>query len=257
MPSESTFQRVLQRLDADAFDGLAGVWASPRTAPGPGARRGIAGAGAKIAAGQYPLFSSVCNAGAAVCPNGAMLHSLFYVMWAKRPSRLSGSRHSPDISGVVAPPQPGHHSNTTDSSAAANPGCFSLSRRRTYVLLAWAFSRSFIRDTIRLVLFPSDVGIGIEVALGARRRLVKRPAGKQLPSSWPPLSSASFAECVANRSEPPAPPAVTTRDHLIPLEHLVLVVSGAAANWPPGHVAAATLIKQRAWRPVRSVKRLP
>ena len=42
VPSESTFRRVLQRLDADAFDDLAGRWAARRTAPGPGARRVIA-----------------------------------------------------------------------------------------------------------------------------------------------------------------------------------------------------------------------
>jgi hypothetical protein len=34
VPSESTFRRVLQRLDADAFDDLAGRWAQQRTAPG-------------------------------------------------------------------------------------------------------------------------------------------------------------------------------------------------------------------------------
>jgi predicted transposase YbfD/YdcC len=42
VPSESTFRRTLQRLDADAFDDLAGEWAARRTAPGPGARRVIA-----------------------------------------------------------------------------------------------------------------------------------------------------------------------------------------------------------------------
>jgi hypothetical protein len=42
VPSESTFRRVLQRLDADAFDDLAGQWAQRRTAPGPGSRRVIA-----------------------------------------------------------------------------------------------------------------------------------------------------------------------------------------------------------------------
>src|SRR6266849_1724381 len=35
VPSESTFRRILQRLDADAFDDLAGQWAQRRTAPGP------------------------------------------------------------------------------------------------------------------------------------------------------------------------------------------------------------------------------
>jgi predicted transposase YbfD/YdcC len=42
VPSESTFRRTLQRLDADAFDDLAGQWAARRTAPGPGRRRVIA-----------------------------------------------------------------------------------------------------------------------------------------------------------------------------------------------------------------------
>ena len=42
VPSESTFRRTLQRLDADAFDGLAGAWAQQRTAPGPRDRRVIA-----------------------------------------------------------------------------------------------------------------------------------------------------------------------------------------------------------------------
>jgi predicted transposase YbfD/YdcC len=42
VPSESTFRRVLQRLDADTFDELAGRWAAQRTAPQPGARRVIA-----------------------------------------------------------------------------------------------------------------------------------------------------------------------------------------------------------------------
>ena len=42
VPSESTFRRTLQRLDADDFDELAGTWAAQRTAPQPGARRVIA-----------------------------------------------------------------------------------------------------------------------------------------------------------------------------------------------------------------------
>ena len=42
VPSESTFRRALQRLDADAFDDLAGRWAAQRTAPGPNRRRVIA-----------------------------------------------------------------------------------------------------------------------------------------------------------------------------------------------------------------------
>jgi hypothetical protein len=42
VPSESTFRRTLQRLDADAFDDLAGAWAQQATVPGPGQRRVIA-----------------------------------------------------------------------------------------------------------------------------------------------------------------------------------------------------------------------
>src|SRR5579875_3291873 len=42
VPSESTFRRTLQALDADGFDDLAGQWAAQRTAPGPGGRRVIA-----------------------------------------------------------------------------------------------------------------------------------------------------------------------------------------------------------------------
>ena len=42
MPSESTFRRTLQRLDAGVLDDLAGQWAARRTAPGPGGRRVIA-----------------------------------------------------------------------------------------------------------------------------------------------------------------------------------------------------------------------
>jgi hypothetical protein len=42
VPSESTFRRTLQRLDADAFDDLASSWAQQATMPGPGQRRFIA-----------------------------------------------------------------------------------------------------------------------------------------------------------------------------------------------------------------------
>ena len=42
VPSESTFRRTLQNLDADALDDAAGAWAQQRTAPAPGARRMIA-----------------------------------------------------------------------------------------------------------------------------------------------------------------------------------------------------------------------
>jgi hypothetical protein len=42
VPSESTFRRTLQRLDADSLDELADQWAAQQTAPASGARRVIA-----------------------------------------------------------------------------------------------------------------------------------------------------------------------------------------------------------------------
>jgi predicted transposase YbfD/YdcC len=42
VPSESTFRRTLQALDADALDQAAGGWAQQRTAPAPGQRRAVA-----------------------------------------------------------------------------------------------------------------------------------------------------------------------------------------------------------------------
>jgi hypothetical protein len=42
VPSEPTFRRTLQALDADALDDAAGSWAQQRTAPAPGTRRAVA-----------------------------------------------------------------------------------------------------------------------------------------------------------------------------------------------------------------------
>ena len=42
VPSESTFRRTLQSLDADALDNAAGGWAQQRTSPVPGTRRAVA-----------------------------------------------------------------------------------------------------------------------------------------------------------------------------------------------------------------------
>jgi predicted transposase YbfD/YdcC len=42
VPSESTFRRTLQALDADALDDAAGSWAQQRTAPAAGTRRAVA-----------------------------------------------------------------------------------------------------------------------------------------------------------------------------------------------------------------------
>ena len=57
VPSESTFRRTLQSLDADAFDELAGGWAAQRTAPPPGGRRVVAVDGKTLrgsASGEEP-----------------------------------------------------------------------------------------------------------------------------------------------------------------------------------------------------------
>jgi predicted transposase YbfD/YdcC len=57
VPSESTFRRTLQRLNADAFDEMAGAWAQRATRPGPKARRVIAVDGKTLrgsAAGTEP-----------------------------------------------------------------------------------------------------------------------------------------------------------------------------------------------------------
>jgi hypothetical protein len=43
VPSESTFRRTLQALDADALDDLVGQWAAQRTAPRPGRPAGDRG----------------------------------------------------------------------------------------------------------------------------------------------------------------------------------------------------------------------
>jgi hypothetical protein len=53
VPSESAFRRTLQRLDADAFDDLAGRWAQQRTAPGPKQRRVIAVDGKTLRGSAY------------------------------------------------------------------------------------------------------------------------------------------------------------------------------------------------------------
>ena len=62
VPSESTFRRTLQRLDADAFDDLAGQWAQRRTAPGPGSRRVIAVDGKTYAGpGMAVTMAATCS----------------------------------------------------------------------------------------------------------------------------------------------------------------------------------------------------
>ena len=62
VPPESTFRRTLQRLDADAFDDLAGQWAQRRTAPGPGSRRVIAVDGKTYAGpGMAVTMAATCS----------------------------------------------------------------------------------------------------------------------------------------------------------------------------------------------------
>jgi hypothetical protein len=64
VPSESTFRRTLQRLDAGAFDDLAGGWAAGRTAPGPKQRRAGAGrVSLQTEAGNAPALALYMTAG--------------------------------------------------------------------------------------------------------------------------------------------------------------------------------------------------
>jgi DDE_Tnp_1-associated len=75
VPSESTFRRTLQRLDADGFDDLAGQWAQRHTAPGPGSRRVVAVDGKTLRSRPCPggtcqLPVPSANAGTAA-PSGA------------------------------------------------------------------------------------------------------------------------------------------------------------------------------------------
>jgi predicted transposase YbfD/YdcC len=65
VPSESTFRRTLQNLDADALDEAAGAWAQQRTAPAPGARRVIAVDG-----------KTLCGSGVAGGPGRHLLAAL-------------------------------------------------------------------------------------------------------------------------------------------------------------------------------------
>jgi predicted transposase YbfD/YdcC len=67
VPSESTFRRTLQRLDAGAFDDLAGQWAAQRTGPGPGGRRVVAVDGKTNEIPMFPiLLDRVDIAGAVI-----------------------------------------------------------------------------------------------------------------------------------------------------------------------------------------------
>ena len=54
VPCESTIRRTLQRLDADAFDDLAGAWAQQPSAPSGGAGAGWSRWTARRYAGQPP-----------------------------------------------------------------------------------------------------------------------------------------------------------------------------------------------------------
>ena len=76
VPSELTFRRTLQRLDADAFDELAGSWAAQRTAPGPEARRVIA-----VTARRYAARPAAANPVITCWPPSTMLMAPSWARW--------------------------------------------------------------------------------------------------------------------------------------------------------------------------------
>jgi hypothetical protein len=106
VPSESTFRRTLQRLDADRFDDLAGAWAQRATRPGPRARRVIAVDGKTLRGsahsgedGRHLLaaLDHAHGAGAARCPARS----------AQRDTRHPlGSRDCPRIPWTMRRPDP-------------------------------------------------------------------------------------------------------------------------------------------------------
>jgi len=58
VPCESTIRRTLQRLDADAFDDLAGAWPQQRTAPSAGRRRVVAMDGKTLRGSATPISTA-------------------------------------------------------------------------------------------------------------------------------------------------------------------------------------------------------
>ena len=106
VPSESTFRRTLQNLDADALDEAAGAWAQQRTAPAPGARRVIA------VDGKTLRGSGVAAVPGGTCwPPWITLTAWSWARWMSRPRRTR-SRCSPRCwtaltwPGRSSPPMP-------------------------------------------------------------------------------------------------------------------------------------------------------
>ena len=89
VPSESTFRRTLQRLDAGAFDELAGRWAARRTTRGPGGRRVIA-----VDARPYAAPVTAAMAAATCWRRWTMFMAWCWARWrwAPRPTRCAARR---------------------------------------------------------------------------------------------------------------------------------------------------------------------
>ena len=102
VPSESTFRRTLQNLDADALDDAAGTWAQQRTAPAPGARRIVAvdgktlrGSGVAGGPGRHLLAALDHAHGVVLGPSG----------------RRGQDKRDPDVRHRAGPDRPDRGSN--------------------------------------------------------------------------------------------------------------------------------------------------
>jgi hypothetical protein len=88
VPAESTIRRVLQRLDVDAFDKLAGAWAAQRTAPVAGRRRVVAVDGKTLrGSGRGGQDARTCSLRSITRTARCSARS----KWARRPMKSPGS----------------------------------------------------------------------------------------------------------------------------------------------------------------------
>ena len=135
VPSESTFRRTLQRLDADAFDDLAGGWAQQATRPGPRQRRVIA-----VDGRPYAARPAAVNRGIICWLPSITLTAPCWPRWrwARRPMRsrcspccwtglISRVLSSPPMRCMPSAPTPpiwrGGARITCSPSSATSPAC--------------------------------------------------------------------------------------------------------------------------------------
>jgi len=135
VPSESTFRRTLQRLDAGAFDDLAGQWAARRTAPGPGGRRVSAVDGKTLRGSGHGSEGSRHLLAALDHAHGAVLGQVeadaetnetpcSAHCWTASTSLPRSSPPMPCMLSVTTPPTwPGAEPITCRSSSATSLGC--------------------------------------------------------------------------------------------------------------------------------------